>query len=46
MLSVILKSSIGTSEYGKSKKAGEEVFFDYAAETGTKVAVYRFPNLM
>ncbi len=34
------------SDYGRSKKAGEELFFDYAAETGAKVAVYRFPNLM
>lgn len=34
------------SEYGRSKKAGEELFFDYAEETGAKVAVYRFPNLM
>ncbi len=34
------------SEYGRSKKAGEELFFDYAKETGAKVAVYRFPNLM
>ena len=33
------------SEYGKSKKAGEELFFSYAAETGAKVLVYRFPNL-
>lgn len=33
------------SEYGKSKKAGEELFFDYAQETGAKVLVYRFPNL-
>ena len=32
-------------EYGKSKKAGEELFFGYAAETGAKVLVYRFPNL-
>lgn len=32
-------------EYGKSKKAGEELFFDYAKETGAKVCVYRFPNL-
>lgn len=31
--------------YGESKKAGEELFFDYAKETGTKVLVYRFPNL-
>lgn len=33
------------SEYGKSKLAGEELFFDYAKETGAKVLVYRFPNL-
>lgn len=32
-------------EYGKSKKAGEDLFFNYAAETGAKVLVYRFPNL-
>ena len=31
--------------YGESKKAGEELFFDYAKETGSKVLVYRFPNL-
>lgn len=31
--------------YGESKKAGEELFFDYARETGAKVLVYRFPNL-
>lgn len=50
---VMLSSSIqatlagrfGTSEYGKSKKAGEKLFFDYAAATGAKVLVYRFPNL-
>lgn len=50
---VMLSSSIqatlagrfGTSEYGKSKKAGEELFFNYARETGAKVLVYRFPNL-
>ncbi len=50
---VMLSSSIqatlagrfGTSEYGKSKKAGEELFFDYSEETGAKVLVYRFPNL-
>ena len=34
------------SDYGRSKKAGEELFFSYGAETGAKVAVYRFPNLM
>ena len=33
------------SEYGKSKLAGEELFFKYGQETGTKVLVYRFPNL-
>ena len=32
-------------EYGRSKKAGEELFFEYAEETGVKVLVYRFPNL-
>lgn len=33
------------SDYGRSKKAGEELFFDYSAETGARVLVYRFPNL-
>lgn len=33
------------SDYGRSKKAGEELFFSYAAQTGAKVLVYRFPNL-
>ena len=33
------------SEYGKSKKAGEELFFSYGEETGADVYVYRFPNL-
>lgn len=50
---VMLSSSIqatligryGQSDYGKSKLAGEELFFDYAKETGAKVLVYRFPNL-
>lgn len=41
-----LAGRFGKSEYGRSKKAGEELFFDYAKETGAKVAVYRFPNLM
>ena len=41
-----LAGRFGTSEYGKSKKAGEELFFEYGKETGAKVAVYRFPNLM
>ena len=50
---VMLASSIQASlagryangEYGRSKKAGEELFFSYSAETGAKVLVYRFPNL-
>ena len=49
---VVLSSSIQAtligrydSDYGRSKKAGEELFFDYAAKTGAKVLVYRFPNL-
>jgi len=32
-------------DYGKSKKAGEDLLFDYSKETGAKVLVYRFPNL-
>ena len=51
---VMLSSSIqatligryGESDYGKSKLAGEELFFQYGEENGVKVAVYRFPNLM
>ena len=31
--------------YGESKRAGEQLLFDYAEETGAKVLVYRFPNL-
>ena len=50
---VMLSSSIqatligryGESDYGKSKLAGENLFFDYGKETGAKVLVYRFPNL-
>ena len=50
---VMLSSSIQATlmgryadgEYGKSKKAGEELFFRYGEETGAKVLVYRFPNL-
>ena len=49
---VMLSSSIQAtligrydSDYGRSKKAGEELFFDYARETGAKAYVYRFPNL-
>lgn len=41
-----LAGRFGNSEYGRSKKAGEELFFEYAQESGVKVAVYRFPNLM
>ncbi len=40
-----LQGRFSDSEYGKSKKAGEELFFTYAEETGAKVLVYRFPNL-
>ncbi len=51
---VMLSSSIqatlagrfGTSEYGLSKKEGEELFFRYGEETGARVLVYRFPNLV
>ena len=51
---VMLSSSIqatlagrfGDSEYGRSKQAGEELLFNYGKETGAKIAVYRFPNLM
>ena len=50
---VMLSSSIqatligryGQSDYGKSKLAGEELFFAYEKETGAPVLVYRFPNL-
>ncbi len=41
-----LSGRFGDSEYGRSKKAGEELFFAYGAQTGVKVAIYRFPNLM
>ena len=52
--SIMLSSSIqatlsgrfGDSEYGRSKKAGEELFFEYGVKEGVKVYVYRFPNLM
>lgn len=40
-----LAGRFGTSEYGKSKKEGEELMFCYGEETGAKVLVYRFPNL-
>ena len=41
-----LAGRFGNSEYGRSKKAGEELFFASGKETGAKVVVYRFPNLM
>ena len=41
-----LSGRFGTSEYGLSKKEGEELFFAYGEETGAKVLVYRFPNLV
>jgi len=40
-----LAGRFGNSEYGRSKKAGEELMFQYGRETGAKVLVYRFPNL-
>ena len=40
-----LEGRFAGSEYGKSKRAGEDLMFDYAKETGAKVLVYRFPNL-
>lgn len=40
-----MQGRFGESEYARSKKAGEELFFDYSKETGGKVLVYRFPNL-
>ncbi len=49
---VMLSSSIQATligrydgEYGRSKKAGEELFFEYSKETGAKVLIYRFPNI-
>lgn len=40
-----LTGRFGNSEYGRSKKAGEDLFLEYGRETGAKVLVYRFPNL-
>ena len=45
-LQATLAGRFGTSEYGLSKRDGEELFFRYAQETGTTVYVYRFPNLV
>ena len=45
---IMLSSSIQAeldNPYGESKKAGENLLFDYASETGAKVLVYRFPNV-
>ena len=41
-----LQGRFGVSEYGLSKREGEDLFFAYAKETGAKVLVYRFPNLV
>lgn len=50
MLSSSIQASLigryGESDYGRSKLAGEELFFEYGKEQGVKIAVYRFPNLM
>jgi len=40
-----LTGRFGDSEYGRSKKAGEDLFLQYGKETGAKVLVYRFPNV-
>ena len=40
-----LTGRFGNSEYGRSKKAGEDLFLTYQEETGAKVLIYRFPNL-
>ena len=45
-LQATLAGRFGISEYGLSKRDGEELFFRYAEETGAKVYVYRFPNLV
>lgn len=52
MCPVMLSSSLQATligryngEYGRSKKAGEDLFFNYSVETGAKTLVYRFPNL-
>ena len=40
-----MEGRFGNSEYGRSKKAGEELFLTYSEEIGARVLVYRFPNL-
>ena len=44
-LQATLAGRFGDSEYGRSKRAGEDLFFEYGETTGAKVLVYRFPNL-
>lgn len=44
-LQASLAGRFGVSDYGLSKREAEQLFFDYAAETGAKAYVYRFPNL-
>lgn len=44
-LQASLSGRFGNSEYGRSKRAGEEILFQYAEQTGARVLVYRFPNL-
>lgn len=49
MLSSSVQASLagrfGNSEYGRSKKAGEELFLSYGKKAGAKILIYRFPNL-
>ena len=45
-LQATLAGRFGISEYGLSKRAGEDLFFAYGEETGARVLVYRFPNLV
>ena len=40
-----LTGRFGNSEYGRSKKAGEDLFLEYGKETGARMLIYRFPNL-
>lgn len=41
-----LEGRFGDSEYGRSKRAGEDLFFEYGVQNGVKVLVYRFPNVV
>lgn len=45
-IQAMLQGRFGDTEYGRTKKAGEELFFSYAEETGSKVLIYRFPNIV